>query len=102
MSNTTGYQTRFPHDSNGRYLPFSTTNPLLVYAELKSKVVFKHPGQSRLCLGIAAIKQIDETVLGCKSKIFDYTAKRLISIQEWNRRIGEEIKHIKGLKSNGK
>ena len=107
LTNSTGYQIRFPRDSDGNYLPppaspSSATDASPVYAPLQSKVVFKYPGQSRLCLGVAAIKQIDGTVLGVKSKIFDYTAKRLISIQEWRRRINDEIKRVKGLKTNGK
>ena len=82
--------------------PPSTENPSPMYTELQSKAVFKYPRQSRLCLGVAAIKKIDGTVLGRKSKVFGYTSKCLISIQEWQRRIGEEIKRVKGLKSNVK
>ena len=99
---TTGYQIRFPRDENGRYCPASGQTPLPVFAALGTKSAFKYAGQSRLCLGVAAVRLHDGSVVGRKSRVFDYTNRRLISLKEWHKRIKEEINRVRSLKTNGK
>ena len=98
----TGYQIRFPQDSEERYSPASEQNPLPVFAALGTKQAFKYTGQSRLCLGVAAVRLLDGTVVGRKSKVFDYMNWRLISLKEWRKRIQDEINRVRSLKTDGK
>ena len=81
----TDYQIRFPRDASGEYSPPSASNPDPVYIDKVTKTFLKFTGQSRLCLGVAAVKLLNGAVAGRKYRIFDYTTHRLINIKEWKR-----------------
>ena len=99
---TTGYQIRFPRDSEGRYSPLPPSNPRSIYAEKVTRTSFKYAGQSRLCLGVAAVKMLDGTEVGMKSRVFDYTGRGLIGLVEWRKRIQQEIDRVRNLQSTGR
>ena len=69
----TGCQIRLPRDNQGKHWPISSENAEPPYAELQSKPTFKYPGQGQFCFGLAAVRLSDGTVIGRKSKVFDYT-----------------------------
>ena len=102
MITSTSYQMRFSRDENGRYCPPSASNTSPVFAKLEIKHFFKCAGQSRLCLEVVAVKLRDETVLGRKSRVLDYTNHRHIGIKEWKRRINDEINRVRGSTSDRK
>ena len=77
----TGIQIRFPRDASGKYAPLSPDNPTPIYADKMEVPSFKYAAQSRLCLGVAAVKLPDGTIEGRKTKVFDYTSKRMISLK---------------------
>ena len=83
------YQIRFPRDEQGRYSPRSATNPNPIYNPIRKKPSYKYTQQARFCLGCAAILRPDGSVCGKRSKVFDYTGQRLVSIRECKRRIAQ-------------
>ena len=75
--------------SNGKYL----TN-------CEKVVRVKYSGKVRLCLGVAAVKMMDGRIIGKCCQAIDYTGKVIISPEEEEKRIRNEIQRVKGLKGN--
>ena len=94
FTSKTGVQIRFPRDINRKYSPKSDSNPNPIYAPLQHKPSFKYTSQARFSIGVAVVKKIGATT-GLRSKVFDYSMKRLISIKEFNRKIEAEIQRVK-------
>ena len=65
---------------------------------IKNKPSFKYCQHTRFCLECAAIELPDGRIVVERSYLFDYTAQRLVSIGEYNRRVREELNRVKSLK----
>ena len=98
----TKYQIRFPRDTNGKYCPLSPTNPNPIFAEIRNKPSFKYCQQACFCLGCAAMELPDGRIVDKRTRVFDYTGQRLVSIGEYDRRVRDEINRVKTLKINGR
>ena len=87
-------QIRFPRNANGDYDSTSSSIAAPAY-----QAIFKYSQEARFCLGVAKIKQNNGTVKGVRSKVFDYSSKKIISIKEYDKRVKEEIRRVKQLKT---
>ena len=90
-----GYQVRFHRDEEGKYSPSS---PRL--APENRKTTFKYPEQARFCLGVCKVKLLNGSFEGRKCRVFDYTCKKIISIQDYEMKTRQEILRVKSLKSD--
>ena len=71
----------------GNIPPLSPNNPNPIYADKMYTPSFKYAAQSRLCMGVAAVKLPDGSVVGRNTKVFDYTSKWLISMKEYDEHV---------------
>ena len=90
-----GYQVRFHRDENGKYSPSS---PRL--APNNMKATFKYPEQTRFCLGVCKVKLENGSFEGRKCRVFDFTCKKIISIEDYEKKKQQEIFRVKSLKSD--
>ena len=88
-------QIRFHRDTSGKYNPTSTT-----LGPKSAITTFKYAGQARFCLGVTKVRLLDGTTEGKRCKVFDYTSKQILTIQDYDKRIDDEIRRVKGLSSN--
>ena len=65
------------------------------------KPTFKYTQEARFSLGVASVKQ-GGRVEGKRCKSFEYSSKKIVSINDFNKLIDEEITRVKELKSNNK
>ena len=63
---------------------------------------FKYSKDACFCLGVAKVCIVDadgnETYEGRRCETFSYTGKTLLSIQDYNKKIQDEIRRVKNLK----
>ena len=88
-------QIRFPRDASGSYDPLSIT-----LAPKSTINTFKYAGQARFYLGVTKVHLLDGTTEVRKCKVFNYTGKRILMIQYYNKKIEDEIRRVKGLASD--
>ena len=70
------------------------------YNRREKLVKVKYSDEVRLCLGVAAVKMMDGRIIGKRCQAIDYTGKVIISPEEEEKRIRNEIQRVKGLKGN--
>ena len=85
----------FPHEPSVKYEPESN---LIVDEDFRA--AYNYAGEAHFCFGCAKVHHLYSTLVGLKCKVFDYSGKRIASINEQNLKIREEIKRVKSLKSN--
>jgi hypothetical protein len=66
-----------------------------------TKLHCKYTKEGRFCFGVSAVELIDGTIEGRRCETFDYSAKNLITTTGEDKMIAEEIKRVRGLKSDG-
>ena len=88
-------QIRFTRDNAGNYDPLSNH-----YAPPLFASTFKYAQEARFCLGVAKVRLPDGTAKGVRSKVFDYTMKKIVSISEWNTRVENEFNRVKATKTS--
>jgi hypothetical protein len=67
-----------------------------------TKLHCKYTKEGRFCFGVSAVELNDGTIEGRRCETFDYSAKIIITITAEEKMIAEEIKRVRGLKSDGK
>ena len=86
---------KFPRDKQGN-LNIINGN----YSTNREKMVrVKYSDEVRLCLGVAAV-EMNGGITGKHCQAIDYTGKVIISPEEEEKRIRNEIQRVKGLKGN--
>ena len=83
-------QIRFTRDEAGNYDPLSNKIEPPLFAS-----TFKYAQEARFCLGVAKVRLPDGTIKGVRSKVFDYTMKKIISMSEWDTRVKQEFNRVK-------
>ena len=86
----TDVQIRFTRDEAGIYDPLSDKVAPPLFAS-----TFKYAQEARFCLGVAKVRLPDGTIKGVRSKVFDYTMKKIVSISEWDTRVKKEFDRVK-------
>jgi hypothetical protein len=61
----------------------------------------KYKKEGRFCFAVSAVELSDGTIEGRRCETFDYSAKNLVTITAEEKMIAEEIKRVRGLKSDG-
>jgi hypothetical protein len=70
--------------------------------DVDTKLHCKYTTEGRFCFGVSAVELSDGTIEGRRCETFDYPAKNLVTITTEEKMIAEEIKRVRGLKSDGK
>ena len=87
-------EVRFPRNSEGSLNIVSG-----FYGAPSEKIVsVKYESEIRLCLGVASVLMPDGKVIGKRAKLIDYTGKLIISEEEHERRINDEIERVRRIK----
>jgi hypothetical protein len=68
---------------------------------VNTKLHYKYTKEGRFCVGVSAVELNDGTIEGRRCKSFDYSVKILTTITAEEKMIAEEIKSVRGLKSDG-
>ena len=89
-------QIRFPRDKRGEV----TIEDGTYSNERKNFLNVKYPDEIRMCFGVASVKKLDGTRQGVRCKPFDYSGKTLVSIDDYEKLIRDEIDRVKNLKGN--
>lgn len=97
----TGVSIRFPRDANGAFSPQSDVNPVPLYNKELKRPVYKYAQEARFCLGVCVVKDVNNELIGKKSKPFSYTMKTIIGIAEWDKLTSQEFKRVKQLDIKG-
>ena len=95
----TGVQIRFPRDTAGRFSPLLDNS---TYKPLDPRQTFKFASEGRFCLGVAIILDNNGKYIGKKTKLFDYTSKKIDTIKVWNELVKAEYKRVKQLSNSRK
>jgi hypothetical protein len=86
----------FPNNEVGLYDKYGPIG------DFDTKLHCKYTMESRFCFGVSAVELSDGTIEGRHCETFDDPAKNLITITAEGEMIAEEIKRVRGLKSDGK
>jgi len=67
--------------------------------ESSSILKVKYPEEVRLCLGVAKrmLEDSNGKYIGMQAEAFDYSAKIILSIRDWDRKVREEIERVRKL-----
>jgi hypothetical protein len=57
----------------------------------------KYPNELRMCFGVASVDYGDGVRHGVRCKVFDYSARTIISIESFEEKIKEEISRVRAL-----
>ena len=75
---------RFPRDEEGNIYvkngEYDTNNQ-------PKKATFKYEQQGRFCHGVANIESKNETITGKRCPVFDYTGKKMVTIDAYKKEI---------------
>ena len=58
------------------------------------KSTFKYEQEGRLCLGVAKVESPDRTIIGKRFPVFDYTEKKLVTINAYKKEMRNELERI--------
>ena len=58
---------------------------------------FKYEQEGRFCLGVAKEEGQDGKIIGKRCPVFDYTEKKIIMINAYNKEIRNELERIRKL-----
>lgn len=87
---------RFPRDNNGKLDLKNGT-----YKKESEYLQVKYPEEVRLSLGVAQVELLDGFIQGKRAKPFVYSAKVLMSIDDFQSEIEKEIKRVRNLQGAG-
>lgn len=71
-----------------------------------SEMNCKYIDEIRFGAGVAMVKPLQDgtegdIIVGRRARLFDYSSKTLVSVKEWNEKMGREMSRVQGLKSGG-
>ena len=55
------------------------------------RATFKYEQEGRFCLGVAKVEVQDGTIIGKRCPVFDYTEKKIVTINAYKKRKEERI-----------
>ena len=61
---------------------------------------FKYEQEGKFCLGVAKVEGQDETIIGKRCPVFDYTKKKIVTIDAYKKEIMNEFARIRKLTSS--
>ena len=61
---------------------------------------FKYKQEGQFCLGVAKVEGQDGTIIGKSCPVFDYTEKKIITINAYKKEIRNKFKRIRKLTSS--
>ena len=64
------------------------------------KANFKYKQERRFCLGVAKVESQDGTTIGKLCPLFDYTVKKIVTINAYKKEMRNELERIRKLTSS--
>ena len=64
------------------------------------KATFKYKKEGRFCLGVAKLEIQDRTIIGKSCPVFDYTEKKIVTINAYKKVMRKELERIRKLTSS--
>ena len=61
------------------------------------RATFKYEQEGRFCLGVAKVEIQDGTIIGKRCSVFDYTEKKIITINAYKNEIRNKLERIRKL-----
>ena len=65
-----------------------------------NRATFKYEQEGRFCLGVAKVEGQDEKVIGKRCPVFDYTDKKIVTINAYKKEMTHELEIVKKLTSS--
>ena len=65
----------------------------------KKRATFKYEQEGKFCLGVAKVESEDGTRTGKRCRVFDYTDKKIVTIDAYKEEIRNELARIRKLTS---
>ena len=88
---------RFPIDEEGN---IDVKNGEYDTNNQPKKATFKYEQEGRLCLGAAKIEIKNGTITGKRCQVFDYTGKKIVTIDAYKKEILKEFSRVRQLTSS--
>ena len=60
---------------------------------------FKYEQEGRFCLSVAKVENQDRTIIGKRCPVFDYTEKKIVTINAYKKEMKNELERIRNLTS---
>ena len=67
---------------------------------LSKKATFKYKQEGRFCIGVAKVESKDGTITGKRCPVFDYTDKKIVTVDAYKKEILNEFARIRKLTSS--
>ena len=64
------------------------------------RATFKHEQEGRFCLGVAEVEIQDGTIIGKRCPVFDYTEKKIVTIDAYKKEMRNKLERIRKLTSS--
>ena len=64
------------------------------------RATFKYDQEGRFCLGVAKLEGQYRTILGKRCPLFDYTEKKIVTIDAYTKEMRNELERIRKLTSS--
>ena len=64
------------------------------------RATFKYEQEGRFCLGVAKVEGQDGTIIGKRCPVFDYTEKKIVTINAYKKEMRNELERIRKLTSS--
>ena len=64
------------------------------------RATLKYEQEGRLCLGVAKVESQDGTIIGKHCLVFDYTEKKIVTINAYKKEIRNKLERIRKLTSS--
>ena len=61
---------------------------------------FKYEQEGRFCIGVAKVEGQDGTIIGKRCPVFDYTEKKIVTIDAYKKEIRNEFARIRKITSS--
>ena len=65
-----------------------------------NRSTFKYEQEGRFCLGVAKVEGQDGKIIGKRCPVFDYTEKKIVTINAYKKEIRNELERIRKLTSS--
>ena len=103
----TGFQFRFPRDTNGNLVQPDDWSTEIVYNEEYTEKTFKFEKEGRFAFGVGAVLMPDASSptgyqrVGKTCPVFDYTGKTMVNMGKWYELRDAEIARVKNIPGKG-
>ena len=88
---------RFPRDEEGN---IDVKNGKYDTNNQPKKSTFKYEQEGRFCLGAATIEGKNEMITGKRCPVFDYTGKKIVTIDVYKKEILKEFARVQNITSS--